>query len=68
MEKQQLPRKRWPCTADIPSRNRVGHQTSGERVPQSDISEIKTGRKPDSFDAMTRVARALSVGLDDLAR
>lgn len=37
-------------------------------VPQSYISEIETGRKPGSFDAMTRIARALSVNLDDLAR
>lgn len=32
------------------------------------ISEIETGKKTGSFDAMTRIARALNVSLDDLAR
>jgi transcriptional regulator with XRE-family HTH domain len=36
-------------------------------VAQSYISEIETGRKPGSFEAMAKIARALSVSLDDLA-
>lgn len=36
-------------------------------VPQSYISEIETGRKPGSFDAMVKLARALRIDLDDLA-
>jgi DNA-binding XRE family transcriptional regulator len=37
-------------------------------VPQSYVSEIENGRKPGSFDAMTKLARALNVSLDDLAQ
>lgn len=36
-------------------------------VPQGYLSEIETGKKPGSFDAMTRIARALNISLDDLA-
>lgn len=36
-------------------------------VPQSYISEIETGRKPGSFEAMVKLARALTISLDDLA-
>lgn len=36
-------------------------------VPQSTISEIETRRKPGSFDAMVKLARALKLSLDDLA-
>lgn len=32
------------------------------------LSEIERGRKPGSFDAMTRLARALDVAIEDLAR
>jgi DNA-binding XRE family transcriptional regulator len=35
-------------------------------VPQSYISEIETGRKPGSFEAMIKLSRALNVSLDDL--
>ena len=30
------------------------------------LSEIETGKKPGSFDAMTRIAKALGLSLDDL--
>ena len=36
-------------------------------LPPSYLSEIETAKKPGSFDAMTRIARALNVRLDDLA-
>ena len=36
-------------------------------IPPSYLSEIETAKKPGSFDAMTRIARALNVRLDDLA-
>jgi DNA-binding XRE family transcriptional regulator len=36
-------------------------------VPQGHLSEIETGKKPGSLDAMARIARALAVPLDDLA-
>jgi len=36
-------------------------------VPQSYISEIETGKKPGSLDAMAKLARALGVTIDDLA-
>jgi len=35
-------------------------------VPQSYISEIETRRKPGSFEAMVKLARALGIGVDDL--
>jgi DNA-binding XRE family transcriptional regulator len=35
-------------------------------VPQSYISEIETRKKPGSLDAMAKLARALSVTIDDL--
>ena len=36
-------------------------------LPAGYLSEIETGKKPGSFDAMARIARALSVRMDDLA-
>jgi hypothetical protein len=39
---------------------------SAELQP-SYLSEIETAKKPGSFDAMARIARALKVSLDDLA-
>jgi len=36
-------------------------------VPQGYLSEIETGKKPGSLDAMARIARAMAVPLDDLA-
>lgn len=35
-------------------------------LPQSYISEIETGKKPGSLDAMVKLARALRVDVDDL--
>lgn len=35
-------------------------------VSQSRLSEIETGRKPGSFDAMTKLAHALGVSPDEL--
>ena len=35
-------------------------------IPQSYVSEIENGKKPGSLDAMTKLARALKVSLDDL--
>ena len=40
-------------------------ETAG--VSPSYLSEIESGKKPGSFDAMTRIARALKVPLDLLA-
>jgi transcriptional regulator with XRE-family HTH domain len=31
------------------------------------LSQIETGRKPGSFDAMAKLARALGVAMEDLA-
>jgi hypothetical protein len=36
-------------------------------ITQSYLSEIETRRKPGSFDAMVKLARALDVSLDELA-
>lgn len=36
-------------------------------VPQGYLSEIETGKKPGSFEAMTKIAGALAIPLDDLA-
>jgi len=49
-------------------RKRTLRQLSEESgVPQGYLSEIETGKKPGSLDAMARIARALAVPLDDLA-
>ncbi len=40
-------------------------ETTG--IAQSYLSEIETGKKPGSLDAMIKIARALHVPLDDLA-
>ena len=37
------------------------------QIQPSYVSEIETGKKPGSFDAMMRIAHALDVSLDDLA-
>jgi hypothetical protein len=37
------------------------------KLQPSYLSEIETAKKPGSFDAMARIARALKVSLDDLA-
>jgi hypothetical protein len=36
------------------------------KLAPSYLSEIETGKKPGSFDAMARVARALGVAMEDL--
>jgi DNA-binding Xre family transcriptional regulator len=36
-------------------------------ITASYLSEIENGRKPGSFDAMARIARALAVRMEDLA-
>jgi DNA-binding Xre family transcriptional regulator len=49
-------------------RNMTARQLAqAAEIPPSYLSEIETGKKPGSFDAMTRIARALKVQLDDLA-
>jgi transcriptional regulator with XRE-family HTH domain len=35
-------------------------------MPASYLSDIENGKKPGSFDAMARIAKALKVSLDDL--
>ena len=37
------------------------------RVTPSYLSEIESGKKPGSFDAMARIAEALNVRMEDLA-
>jgi DNA-binding XRE family transcriptional regulator len=36
-------------------------------VSPSYLTEIETGRKPGSFDALAKIAKALSISLDDIA-
>ena len=38
------------------------------KLTPSYVSEIETGRKPGSLNAMAKIARALGVSLDDLVR
>ena len=36
-------------------------------ISAADLGQIETGKKPGSFDAMVKLARALGVDLEDLA-
>ena len=40
---------------------------SAAAVSPSYLTEIETGRKPGSFDALAKLAKALSISLDDIA-
>jgi DNA-binding Xre family transcriptional regulator len=60
----EIPARVWReyrCLSARTLANRAGISTAY-------LSQIETGKKPGSFDAMARVARALGVGMEDLER